>query len=591
MAIYPKLTHAILNDPGRSAEMRFYRACEATLPLNYIAIHSLRWIATLNKAPRDGETDFVILDPDLGFITVEVKGGGVGYDAQTERWYTRNRNGVTSDLKRSPFAQAEDEKRAVRQKLEGHPQWSTFAQDRLIIGHAVFFPSMDASELSNVIGPDRPAEIIGCNPDLAQLHLWVKRVFRYWQGKRPPSIGIDARWVDMAKSVLLKSFEIRRLLGSRLAEAAEARARLTRDQVRALRLLGDQKWVAVCGGAGTGKTMLALHRAQALAIQGKRVLLLCHTRALSDLLKRQAPPNPSLHIATLCQFSAERADTVRKKKGIDLLAEAAEEHRGECYYNVQLPYALLRSLDEVPDDLYDAIVVDEGQDLSDDYWTPLPFLLRDGKDSYFYVFYDQNQRLFNRGANFPIKGEPAVLFANCRNTKPIHELAYKYHVGDETDQPDNEGIPIELIEGPDVVTQARLIHEKLCLLLGENRIDPKQITLLVAGAPPDMFFNLIQSQGTLPLSIRWSPRSHWQDNTILLDTVRRYKGLESDIVFLWGLDELDPGVDARVLYVGLSRAMSHLFLVGKRSTLRRIQQPRLGALPAAVPLASDWLPE
>ena len=35
---------------------------------------------------RDGETDFLVCHPYYGYLCVEAKGGGVGFDAETGEW-------------------------------------------------------------------------------------------------------------------------------------------------------------------------------------------------------------------------------------------------------------------------------------------------------------------------------------------------------------------------------------------------------------------------------------------------------------------------------------------------------------------------
>ena len=50
-----------------------------------------------------------------------------------------------------------------------------------------------------------------------------------------------------------------------------------------------------------------------------------------------------------------------------------------------------------------------------------------------------------------------------------------------------------------------------------------------------------------------------------METVRRFKGLEAPIVFLWGADRLQLPDDRELLYVGLSRAKSRLYIVGTSS--------------------------
>lgn len=56
------------------------------------------------------------------------------------------------------------------------------------------------------------------------------------------------------------------------------------------------------------------------------------------------------------------------------------------------------------------------------------------------------------------------------------------------------------------------------------------------------------------------------DNTVLIDTIQRFKGLESPVVILWGLDTIDLARSEELLYVGMSRAKSMLFLVARSET-------------------------
>ena len=57
---------------------------------------------------------------------------------------------------------------------------------------------------------------------------------------------------------------------------------------------------------------------------------------------------------------------------------------------------------------------------------------------------------------------------------------------------------------------------------------------------------------------------------VLMETVKRFKGLEAPIAFLWGIDGLDPEKDAETLYVGLSRPKSILGLVGQPESCERL---------------------
>jgi superfamily I DNA/RNA helicase len=60
-------------------------------------------------------------------------------------------------------------------------------------------------------------------------------------------------------------------------------------------------------------------------------------------------------------------------------------------------------------------------------------------------------------------------------------------------------------------------------------------------------------------------------NDVLLETVNRFKGLESQIIFLWGLDGLDLRANEELLYVGLSRAKSLLIIYGTPTAIELLK--------------------
>jgi hypothetical protein len=50
---------------------------------------------------------------------------------------------------------------------------------------------------------------------------------------------------------------------------------------------------------------------------------------------------------------------------------------------------------------------------------------------------------------------------------------------------------------------------------------------------------------------------------VLIDTVQRFKGLESAVMILWELDTCDLSRSKELLYVGMSRAKSMLICVAR----------------------------
>src|SRR5207245_2072445 len=81
-------------------------------------------------------------------------------------------------------------------------------------------------------------------------------------------------------------FDLVPSLPTRIGWVREELIRLTAEQSDYLARLEENPRVLVRGGAGTGKTMLAVEEAARAAKSGDRVLFLCFNRLLADSLSR-----------------------------------------------------------------------------------------------------------------------------------------------------------------------------------------------------------------------------------------------------------------------------------------------------------------
>lgn len=569
LGIRPELSDSCLKilEIKSRAEADFYRACRDQLFGQYLTYHSIQTVRLSQRgAPRDGEADFVIFDPNNGFIVVEVKGGGISYNPENDEWHTYNARGRYSI--KDPFRQAKEEKYAILEKIKKHPGWSTLGIQKILIGHAVFFPDLD--NLKSLITPNSPREILGGREDLTNLKLWVARVINYWKGPVTRFQPLKKRGIQLIEDIFSKDIEVRPLVSADLHNEEIIRYRLTEQQANSINLLGERKRVTICGGAGTGKTLIAIHKAQELANNGLHVLLLCFNRALADRLKVVVGHNEKLWPMSFHQLCEWRIQVVKDKTGLDLLSKARADHPGKDKFDVHYPYAMAVSIDICPIH-FDAIIVDEGQDFGEEYWLPVEFLLKDEKESCLFVFYDWNQAIYQRVSTYPIKAEPFTLTTNCRNTKHIHKAAYHFYEGVPTNPPEINGLPIELIQSPSIESQSKRLYALITNLLSIEKVLPSEIVVLVSGSPKRNYYNsLIHSK--LPNGIDWSKELHRIPNTILIDTVKRFKGLEAAIVILWGIDDLDLPDDNEILYIAFSRAKSILYIIGNKNACHKALQ-------------------
>ena len=75
----------------------------------------------------------------------------------------------------------------------------------------------------------------------------------------------------------------------------------------------------------------------------------------------------------------------------------------------------------------------------------------------------------------------------------------------------------------------------------------------------------------LPKPATWREEGIRNERAVLMDTVRRFKGLEAPIVILWGIDGIDWGRCDELLYVGMSRAKSLLVVVGTSESCATVE--------------------
>lgn len=261
--------------------------------------------------------------------------------------------------------------------------------------------------------------------------------------------------------------------------------------------------------------------------------------------------------------------------GRNLLAEAAEAYPGNSekqQFDVQMPYALALS-NELLEEKFDAIVVDEAQDFSDEYWFAIEELLRDEVSGHLYIFIDENQALYPRHGNLPVADEPYYLTSNCRNTAPIHEVGYAFYAGELIDGPELPGPAVEREAVSGDEQQADAVAHRVKRWLVDDALRPQDVVVLVAKKPKAYVYELLKAK-PIHGSIAWVMEDHGRRRSVLVDTVARFKGLEAQAVVLWLGDEVIDEEQWETVYVGATRAKSLLCIVGTPGTLKAVQAYR-----------------
>jgi hypothetical protein len=550
--IIPQASEAELRSWRARSEAEVYRAM-LSLPDEITVLHGLSTLELgPNGVPRDGEADFVVLDPNRGLLVVEAKGGDVSWDGHAGKWS----RGI-----RDPFEQGMDRKYDLKRYLIGAAQKEGLKLGSMRLCHAVLFTDVD--DVAAVRRPNAPPAIVGARPDLSRIGEWIASVYGYWAGLEPMPNPLGEPGVVV--KLLCASFSVQPHIGLKTQRDAEIQAYWTDMQWQALRGFRQSRKVAVAGPAGTGKTLLAVRRAQELAADGKKTLLLCYNSPLGASLKREnlafiesgAASPESLHTYTFPQFCKWWIAEASARAKRDFLAEIAVEFPGASTYDVHLPLALADALGSA-DPGFDAIIIDEGQDLCAEYWRSIDVMSRKAT---LVVFYDPNQDLRRKTSIVPNLPEPYCLQRNCRNTDLIHDLAYRHYRGPEVDPLGVPGSPLMKWTESSLERQAHRIAAEIRKLI-VGKVPAGEIAVLVLDSTQKLAAYEALKREAQRANIPLAKETHGQTRWVILDTVARFKGLEAGTVVLWLNGPVDAEEHREFLYVGLSRARFILALAG-----------------------------
>jgi hypothetical protein len=562
--MYPeRLPRLLTDDPLRSAEARVYARLGEGLDDDFTVMHGVSYLVDGNDGHRhDGEIDFLVGHADQGLLVIEVKGGGIAHDTAAGTWTSRDRSGAVHPIK-DPIDQARRHKYDLSHWMKELPGW---ARRRVPMTHAALFP--DSARPPRDLGPDAPLSILGFAEDMEYLGDWTRGLLA---GQAGGAGEFGAAALEELVRRLAPRFQLRMPLGPALREDERRLVELTEQQFHVLSQLARMPRVIISGGAGTGKTFLALEQAQRLAREGLRTLLTCFNTALAGFLRASAGEGANLTIWNfhqLCYRWARRAGL----RAVDPDGPLAATQKPE-YFEQRLPGMLLKALGRLPE-RFDALLVDEAQDFIPSYWRCLELLLADPAAARVYVFRDEAQDVFGGGgATAPRPGAALLdglpefrLIENCRNTRSIHAVA-RALADDDTRALGPEGRPPEFIVVDEAGERARLAEVVTRLVRGEG-VPPEQIAVLTASRKRLGALAPLRSIGEYPTTADTGGVA----GHVLLETIHRFKGLERPVVILAGLRRPATHVDpTKLLYVGVSRAQTYLVVLGDEETVGKVR--------------------
>ena len=276
------------------SERKVFTAFERHLPRDWTVFHSRRIVLPgQGGGPLESELDFLVIDPARGMLGLEVK-GGVEIGRDEDGWYsgTSPRHRI-----KSPGAQAQRAMHTLHDYLRTRASVPAFCW-------GVVFPDAESPE---VLGPELPCRLV---IDASSLQWADKAVDAMFEAAIGAGSPLSPGAVTQLVQLLAPRVSLAPSLSATLTEEGAALVRLTEEQFAILELLAAFPRVGVSGGAGTGKTVVAMERARRLAAEAgyNGASLACCSFAmilLSAARTRQSLSRPTE--ARNCEVSGARS--------------------------------------------------------------------------------------------------------------------------------------------------------------------------------------------------------------------------------------------------------------------------------------------
>lgn len=533
-------------------------------PDDWVALHSLD-LAPWNHSRRT-EIDFVVIVPDTGILCIEVKSHeNIAFDGC--RWHP-------DTITRSPFKQAVDGRYTFYRRLsELAPKFK-----QIPVVHCCIFP--------------RSPFDLEPNLSIARWELMDVRAFRQFnsgndfcndlKARMRQSIAADAKITPLENH--LSSHQVDAIIKlcvpvqkfnpdsrEEIKRREEAVEKILREQQKpVLQLTALNKRVLVSGGAGTGKTLIAMEVAQRAAEKGLRVALLCYNQLVGDWMKQKvekvSPVPPNLITGRAIRVMAEIT-------GIEIPNNPIQD-----YWDVQLPLELEERLTD-PDfkatAAFEYLVLDEAQDIvaRPQLWQCLTLFLSGGKDNgAFALFGDFDYQVLGQResmqmailaldeCNRPVRWN---LNENCRNYPIVGDTAVRLAGF-------NDSVYSGYLRGGgglhnyDIFfyndEQAQL--DRLTQWLKEFKAQgykSSEITLLSFRA------DYLSAASRLDPGLNVRPAWHWGTHTSYA-SVHAFKGLENKVIILTDVTLDDKDFQRDLFYTGMTRATESIRILCEKDS-------------------------
>ncbi len=492
----------------------------------------------------DVEIDLLVLMPDAGIGVIEVKGGRVSY-AQGS-WWT---SGKGDPERIDPVGQARRGLHSFRRFLERQSEWrwGSLPGDWFLC-----FPFTEVPSGVDM-GPEGRRETIFGRGEEDQLARGVWNMVLSRSGKSLPPTDWVQELIDMLQAQGTEPIPLEQRVFQRL----DAIEKLTAEQATMIKVWRNNRFIEVVGGAGSGKTWLAMEQARQWGEAGLSVAFLTYTKGVAEMVKKM--------FETLSAKVKPTFVGTFHALGYHWGVFPDPERTGDPdYWTYELPieYAAIAH-NMQPGEKFDAVIVDEAQDFADNWWDVVLASVKDPEGFRLAIFRDDGQAVFEDR-----RGRPDLPFAvfdldsNLRNGRQVVESfaplsKRKMEIGG------GEGLPTRIVmtEPEDVIFAA---DDVVADLVDREGWLPEHVALLTTKSKHSEHTARQQADK----DEYW--QGLWATDDIFYGTVAGFKGLERPAVVI-ALNGFHEHTDPKdVLYTGMSRAIELAVLVGSEAELTEV---------------------
>jgi len=448
------------------------------------------------------EPDFILFSLDAGLLILEVKDWNLEQITELNKRYCKIMKGKKIDQVKNPLQQARDYRDALMEKIKSDGVLVSkkhLGNPKIPIDYGVVFPNMIRRDYMrsglHIVIPATKIffwDDIHPDSDLSQdktgmvIRKFINAMFTL---KFP--FRIEPKEFNHLKQIIYPEVRIKcPKRKSSIPEGWSEQVRALDNKQEALARKFENKKCLIIGPSGSGKTLVLVHKAAFLKKYNKdvkRILFLCFNITLVNYIKRLLGEQKVgfgdegvqvYHFFELCS----------KIIGEDLSYEVDDQEYYECVVSEALERVKESNI------RFDAIFVDEGQDLTDAMFEIITALLGQNKNI-LTIALDESQNVYGRRISwknlFEDKDVYKLNFA-YRNTKEISRFANKLVSDESTIYAGSEEVSLvesfPIFNGPEpVMKKCRNIDECLFYtvsmiqrMLEENEYPLSEIAVIYA---------------------------------------------------------------------------------------------------------------